>query len=71
LLDEPTRGIDVRSRAELHTLFGELAGRGKALLLVSSHLEELLAVCDRIAVMHKGVLGAPQAALGLSERELL
>jgi ribose transport system ATP-binding protein len=71
LLDEPTRGIDVRSRAELHALFGELAGRGKALLLVSSHLEELLAVCDRIAVMHKGVLGAPQAALGLSERELL
>jgi len=71
LLDEPSRGIDVRSRDELHALFGELAGRGKALLLVSSHLEELLAVCDRIAVMHKGVLGAPEPALGLSERKLL
>jgi len=71
LLDEPTRGIDVRSRAELHALFGELASRGKALLLVSSHLEELLAVCDRIAVMHKGVLGVAAPALGLSERELL
>jgi len=71
LLDEPTRGIDVRSRAELHTLFGELAARGKALLVVSSHFDELLAVCDRIAVMHKGVLSAPEPALGRSERELL
>jgi len=71
LLDEPTRGIDVRSRAELHALFGELAARGKALLVVSSHFDELLTVCDRIAVMHKGVLGAPEPALGRSERELL
>ncbi|HWP04976.1 MAG TPA: sugar ABC transporter ATP-binding protein [Polyangiaceae bacterium] len=71
LLDEPTRGIDVRSRAELHELFGELAARGKALLVVSSHFDELLTVCDRIAVMHKGVLGAPEPALGRSERQLL
>jgi ribose transport system ATP-binding protein len=71
LLDEPTRGIDVRSRAEIHAVLGDLAARGKAVLLVSSHLEELLHVCDRIAVMHKGVLEAARPALGLSERDLL
>jgi ribose transport system ATP-binding protein len=71
LLDEPTRGIDVRSRGEIHRLIGELCGAGKAVLIVSSHLDELLAVCDRIAVMHKGVLGAARAARGLSERALL
>jgi ribose transport system ATP-binding protein len=71
LLDEPTRGIDVRSRGEIHRLIGELCGAGKAVLIVSSHLVELLAVCDRIAVMHKGVLGAARAARGLSERALL
>ena len=71
LLDEPTRGIDVRSRAEIHALLGELVGAGKAVLVVSSQLEELLSLCDRIAVMHKGVLGAARPAAGSSERELL
>ena len=71
LLDEPTRGIDVRSRAEIHRLIGELCAQGKAVLIVSSHLDELLAVCDRIAVMHKGALGAARPARGLSERALL
>jgi ribose transport system ATP-binding protein len=71
LLDEPTRGIDVRSRAEIHRLIDELCGRGKAVLMVSSHLEELLAVCDRVQVMHRGVLGPSRPVAGLSERELL
>jgi ribose transport system ATP-binding protein len=71
LLDEPTRGIDVRSRAEIHRLLAELCARGKAILLVSSHLEELLHVCDRVAVMHKGVLGAARPARELTEADLL
>ncbi len=71
LLDEPTRGIDVRSRAEIHRLIGELCAGGKAVLIVSSHLDELLGVCDRIAVMHKGLLGSARPARGLSERTLL
>ena len=71
LLDEPTRGIDVRSRAEIHLLIDQLCARGKAVLLVSSHLEELLQVCDRIAVMRKGVLGAARPARGLYESALL
>ena len=57
LLDEPTRGIDVGSKAQIYALIDELALQGKAVLMVSSYLPELLGVCDRIAVMHKGVLG--------------
>ncbi|QDV32380.1 sugar ABC transporter ATP-binding protein [Tautonia plasticadhaerens] len=57
LLDEPTRGIDVGSKAEIYRMIGELAAGGKAVLMVSSYLPELLGVCDRIAVMSRGVLG--------------
>jgi ribose transport system ATP-binding protein len=71
LLDEPTRGIDVRSRAEIHRLIDELCAAGKAVLMISSHLDELIAVCDRIAVMHKGVLGPARPARGTTERDLL
>jgi ribose transport system ATP-binding protein len=58
LLDEPTRGIDVGSKVEVYRLIGELAAEGKAVLVVSSYIPELLGVCDRIAVMHRGVLSA-------------
>ncbi len=66
LLDEPTRGIDVGSKAQLYALINELALQGKAILMVSSYLPELLGVCDRVAVMHKGVLGdaVPVGELG-------
>jgi ribose transport system ATP-binding protein len=54
LLDEPTRGIDVGSKAQIYKLIDELAAHGKAVLMISSYLPELLGVCDRIAVMCKG-----------------
>jgi ribose transport system ATP-binding protein len=56
LLDEPTRGVDVGSKAEIYRLIGELAAQGKAVLFVSSYLPELLGVCDRLAVMSRGRL---------------
>ena len=56
LLDEPTRGIDVGSKAEIYRLIGELAAQGKAILIVSSYLPELFGICDRLAVMSRGVL---------------
>jgi ribose transport system ATP-binding protein len=56
LLDEPTRGVDVGSKAEIYRLTGELAAQGKAVLFVSSYLPELLGVCDRLAVMARGRL---------------
>ena len=56
LLDEPTRGIDVGTKAEVYRLMGELAASGKAIVFVSSYLTELLAVCDRIGIMARGRL---------------
>lgn len=71
LLDEPTRGIDVKSRADVYGIIDELAGQGKAVLVVSSHFPELLAVCDRIAVMHRGRLGEALPASELDEHGLV
>ena len=71
LLDEPTRGIDVGSKAEIYALIDELALAGKAILIVSSYLPELLGVCDRVAVMHRGRLGAARPAAELTEHAVL
>jgi ribose transport system ATP-binding protein len=71
LLDEPTRGIDVRSRGEVHRLVAGLAAQGKAVLVVSSQLPELLELCDRIAVMHRGVLGEARPTSERDEHALL
>ncbi len=56
LLDEPTRGIDVVSKSQIYEWIGGLAREGKAVLFVSSYLPELLGICDRIAVFHRGNL---------------
>jgi ribose transport system ATP-binding protein len=71
LLDEPTRGVDVGSKAEIYRLIGELARAGKAVLFVSSYLPELLGVCDRIAVMHRGRLGAARAVSEWTEQAVM
>jgi rhamnose transport system ATP-binding protein len=56
ILDEPTQGIDVGSKAEIHRLMGELAARGLGILMISSDLPEILGMSDRIAVMHAGTI---------------
>jgi ribose transport system ATP-binding protein len=56
LLDEPTRGIDVGTKVEIYRIIGELAAAGKAVLVVSSYLPELLGLCDTIGVMARGDL---------------
>jgi len=71
LLDEPTRGIDVGSKAEIYRIIDQLASSGKAILMVSSYLPELLGVCDRIAVMHRGVLGPARPATDLDEHRIM
>jgi rhamnose transport system ATP-binding protein len=58
IVDEPTRGIDVGTKAEVHRLLSELAGRGLAILMVSSELPEVLGMADRVLVMHEGRLTA-------------
>src|SRR5262249_57610245 len=64
LLDEPTRGVDVGSKAEIYRLIGELAAQGKGVLFVSSYLPELLGVCDRLAVLVRGRLSPVRPATG-------
>jgi ribose transport system ATP-binding protein len=56
LLDEPTRGVDIRSKSDIYKEIKSLASQGKAILMVSSYLPELIGVCDRIAVMNRGHL---------------
>ncbi len=58
IVDEPTRGIDIGTKAEVHRLLSELAGRGIAVLMISSDLPEVLGMADRVLVMHEGRLTA-------------
>jgi ribose transport system ATP-binding protein len=58
LFDEPTRGIDVMSKAQIYEWIGRLAAQGKGILFVSSYFPELLGVCDRIAVFYRGRIAA-------------
>ena len=58
IMDEPTRGIDVGAKAEIHRLMSELAGQGLAILMISSELPEILGMSDRVLVMRQGRLVA-------------
>ncbi len=54
VFDEPTRGVDVKSKAEIHRLLGRLKNQGKGIIVISSDLPELISVSDRILVMNQG-----------------
>ncbi|HEY4278584.1 MAG TPA: sugar ABC transporter ATP-binding protein [Conexibacter sp.] len=71
LLDEPTRGVDVPTKAELYRVITELASEGVAILVVSSELGELVGICNRIIVMREGELVFEVDGERASERELL
>jgi ribose transport system ATP-binding protein len=71
LLDEPTRGVDIGAKQTIYRLIDELACSGKAVLMVSSYLPELLGTCDRIAVMCRGVLGPALPAGECSEHQIM
>jgi ribose transport system ATP-binding protein len=71
LMDEPTRGIDVGSKAQIYRLMGELAAAGKAVVFVSSYLPELLGVCDTIGVMCRGVLSDVKPAGEWTEHSMI
>ena len=55
ILDEPTRGIDIGAKYEIYCIINELADAGKAVIVISSEMPELLGICDRICVMNAGV----------------
>ena len=71
LLIDPTRGVDVGARAEIHALLRQMAADGHAVLLVSSDAEELVAACSRVVVMRAGRIVDDQPAEGLTEGRLL
>lgn len=71
LLDEPTRGIDVGTKAEIYRLIGETAAQGKSILFVSSYLPELLAVCDTLGVMSRGKLREVRPAKDWTESAVM
>jgi rhamnose transport system ATP-binding protein len=71
ILDEPTQGVDVGAKAEIHALMGDLAAKGLAILMISSEMPEVLALSDRVAVMHSGTLiGTLDRAEATQERVL-
>jgi len=71
LIDEPTRGIDVETKARIYELIDQAARDGKAVLVVSSYLPELVGICDRIHVMRRGELGPSHEAGAVDEHALL
>ncbi len=71
LLDEPTRGIDVGSKAQIYDVIGQLAAKGQAVIVVSSYLPELLGLCDTIGVMCRGELAATRPRSEWTEAEIM
>jgi ribose transport system ATP-binding protein len=71
MLNEPTRGIDVGAKSEVHHLIREIAGQGVAVLMISSELPELLAVCDRLVVMAQGRVTGEMPADNATEQRVL
>ncbi|MBI5771594.1 MAG: sugar ABC transporter ATP-binding protein [Verrucomicrobia bacterium] len=71
LLDEPTRGIDVGAKLEVYELINRLTAEGKAVLLVSSELPELMGMSDRIIMLHEGGVGGEFARAEFSQEKLL
>jgi ABC-type sugar transport system ATPase subunit len=72
IFDEPTRGIDVGAKYEIYLLINELAAQGKAVIIVSSELPEIIGMSDRIIVMHDGrIKGEFEDVSGVSQEDIL
>jgi putative multiple sugar transport system ATP-binding protein len=71
ILDEPTRGIDVGAKFEIYGIINELSVEGKGVIMISSEMQEMLGMCDRIYVMNEGELVAELAAGEASQERIM
>lgn len=71
ILDEPTRGIDVGAKYEIYSIINELADAGKAVVVISSEMPELIGICDRILVMHEGEFVGEVAGEGATQENIM
>jgi ribose transport system ATP-binding protein len=71
ILDEPSRGVDVGARSEIHRIINELAERGAAILVISSDDEELPGLCDRVIVMTEGRIAGELRGAEISREAIL
>jgi len=71
ILDEPTRGIDVKTKSEIHLLISKLAQQGKAIILISSEMPEILGICDRILVLKEGRIKGELSRSAATQEKIL
>jgi ribose transport system ATP-binding protein len=70
-LDEPTRGVDVGSKAEIHRILRGLARSGVGIIVISSELPELIGVCDRVLVVREGRISGEVAGAEMTEERIM
>jgi len=71
VVDEPTRGVDVAAKQEIYRFLAELAEKGAAILLISSELEEIIGMCDRVVVMREGRVAGELEGPAVGEQEIM
>jgi ribose transport system ATP-binding protein len=71
IMDEPTRGIDVGAKAEIHRLLRELAKNGIGVIMVSSEMPEIIGMCDRVIVMHEGSIKGIVSKEDINEEKIM
>jgi ribose transport system ATP-binding protein len=71
IFDEPTRGIDIKAKADIYRFIHTLAGQGLACILISSEMEEVIGLCNRVAVLHEGEITGILEGSAISEEEIM
>ena len=71
VIDEPTRGIDIGTKQQIYKFIAELAARGKAIIVISSEMQELIGICHRILVMHHGKIVGEVSGEAMTESEIV
>ena len=71
IFDEPTRGIDVNSKAEIYTLMGDLLKEGKAILMISSDMPELISMSDRVIIVKDGAITGELDGQDITEQNII